>query len=193
MSHKTPWAMGYGPWAMGHGARCLNAAQPSRVPQWEHQLLGMWPPKVASGMRLPWRRPFEVPWVAQVDSHCQAEVLNKAQRRFFFRLVHADGFISYHGVFDYRGVISHCRGFSGKTLRQNKKRKKKKRNRFNPLYHPAMPFCQKKNKRIFSVQYCHNLKKYHPLGNLKYTNLGIVQSLKFRILMGKKSFQFLFS
>jgi len=38
---------------------------------------------------------------------------------------------------------------------------------------------------MFSVQYCHNLTKYHPSGNLKFKNLGIPQSLKFRILMGK--------
>jgi len=29
------------------------------------------------------------------------------------------------------------------------------------------------------------LKKYHPSGNLKFNNLGIFQSLKFRILMEK--------
>jgi len=34
------------------------------------------------------------------------------------------------------------------------------------------------------------IKKYHPSGNLKFTNLGIFQSLKLRILK-KKSFQFL--
>jgi len=34
-------------------------------------------------------------------------------------------------------------------------------------------------------------KKYHPSGNLKFIDLGIFQSLKFRILMGKKSFKFL--
>jgi len=28
-------------------------------------------------------------------------------------------------------------------------------------------------------------KKYHPSGNLKFENLGIFQSLKFRILMEK--------
>jgi len=28
-------------------------------------------------------------------------------------------------------------------------------------------------------------KKYHPYGNLKFNNLGIFQSLKFRILMKK--------
>jgi len=34
------------------------------------------------------------------------------------------------------------------------------------------------------------IKKYHPSGNLKFNNLGIFQSLKFRILM-EKNFQFL--
>jgi len=45
----------------------------------------------------------------------------------------------------------------------------------------------RKQKKIFlgisSVQYCHNLNKYHPSGNLKFTYLGIFKSLKFRILM----------
>jgi len=36
-------------------------------------------------------------------------------------------------------------------------------------------------------------KKYHPSGNLKFNYLGIFQSLKLRILMEKKSFQFLLS
>jgi len=35
-------------------------------------------------------------------------------------------------------------------------------------------------------------QKYHPSGNLKFNNLGIFQTLKFRILM-EKSFQFLLS
>jgi len=39
--------------------------------------------------------------------------------------------------------------------------------------------------RIFLVQYCHNLKKYHPSGYLKFNNLGIFQSLKLRNLIGK--------
>jgi len=30
-------------------------------------------------------------------------------------------------------------------------------------------------------------KKYHPSGNLKFNHLGIFQSLKFRILMKKKT------
>jgi len=33
-------------------------------------------------------------------------------------------------------------------------------------------------------------KKYRPSGNLKFNNLGIFQSLKFRVLVEKKSFQF---
>jgi len=36
------------------------------------------------------------------------------------------------------------------------------------------------------------LKKYHPSENLKFNNLGVFQSLKFRILL-EKSFQFLLS
>jgi len=36
-------------------------------------------------------------------------------------------------------------------------------------------------------------KEYHPSGNLKFNNLGIFQSLNLRILMEKKSFQFLLS
>jgi len=32
-------------------------------------------------------------------------------------------------------------------------------------------------------------KKYHPSGNLKFNNLGVFQSLKMRILVGKKTFQ----
>jgi len=36
-------------------------------------------------------------------------------------------------------------------------------------------------------------QKYHPSGNLIFNYLGILQSLKLRILMEKKSFQFLFS
>jgi len=39
--------------------------------------------------------------------------------------------------------------------------------------------------RIFSVQYCHNLKNITPSGNLKLNYLGIFQSFKFRTLMGK--------
>jgi len=40
--------------------------------------------------------------------------------------------------------------------------------------------------RIFSVQYCQNLKeKYHPSGNLKFNNLGTFQSFKLRNFMGK--------
>jgi len=36
-----------------------------------------------------------------------------------------------------------------------------------------------------SVRYCHNSKKYHPSGNLKFNNLGIFQSLELVILMEK--------
>jgi len=52
-------------------------------------------------------------------------------------------------------------------------------------YCPAMPFGNRKKilQKIFAVQYCHNLKKYHPSGNLKFINSGTSQSLKFPILM----------
>jgi len=36
-------------------------------------------------------------------------------------------------------------------------------------------------------------KKYHPSGNLNLYNLGILKSLTLRILVKKKSFQFLLS
>jgi len=39
--------------------------------------------------------------------------------------------------------------------------------------------------RIFSVQYCHNIKESHPSGNLKFNYLGIFQSIKLRILVEK--------
>jgi len=52
------------------------------------------------------------------------------------------------------------------------------------LYRPAMPFGNRK-KMIFSVQYCLNLKKYYPSGNLKFYGLGILKSLKFRISVKK--------
>jgi len=38
---------------------------------------------------------------------------------------------------------------------------------------------------LFSSVLSKFLKKYHPSGNLKINNLGIFQSLKFRILMEK--------
>jgi len=48
-----------------------------------------------------------------------------------------------------------------------------------------MPFGNRKIfSGIFSVQYS-QFKKYHLSENLKFINLGIFQSLKFRILMGK--------
>jgi len=49
-----------------------------------------------------------------------------------------------------------------------------------------MPFANIKN--IFEDLFgslLFQLKKYHPSGNLKYSKLGISQSLKFRILMEK--------
>jgi len=56
----------------------------------------------------------------------------------------------------------------------------------NPLQ-PSDAVRKKKKifSRIFLVQFCHNLKKYHPSGNLKFNNLGIFPSLKLRNLMGK--------
>jgi len=49
-----------------------------------------------------------------------------------------------------------------------------------------MPFGnRKKYFRGSSVQFCENLKKYHPSGNLKFNYLDIFQSLKLRILMEK--------
>jgi len=57
---------------------------------------------------------------------------------------------------------------------------------FNPL--PPSDAVRQQKKlfyRIFSVQYCRNLKKYHPSGNLKFHKLGIFQSLRLRILMEK--------
>jgi len=63
----------------------------------------------------------------------------------------------------------------------------------NPL--PPSDAVRKQKKifqRIFSVQYCHHIKKYHPSGNLKCHYLGIFQSFKFRILM-EKTFQRLLS
>jgi len=57
---------------------------------------------------------------------------------------------------------------------------------FHPLP-PSDAVRKQKNssERIFSVQYCHDLKKYHPSGNLKLINLVIFQSLKLRILVEK--------
>jgi len=60
-------------------------------------------------------------------------------------------------------------------------------------YRQAMPlddcrFCSETEKitledLLYSV--LSHFKKYHPSGNLKFNNLGIFQSLKFRILMEK--------
>jgi len=49
-----------------------------------------------------------------------------------------------------------------------------------------MPFGNKKNifEDLFS-SVLSQLKKYHPTGNLKFNNLGILQSLKLRILVEK--------
>jgi len=53
-------------------------------------------------------------------------------------------------------------------------------------YRPAMPFVNINNilGDLFS-SVLSQLKKHHPSGNLIFNNLGIFQSLKFRILMGK--------
>jgi len=68
---------------------------------------------------------------------------------------------------------------------------------FKNFYSPPIPNPQpaskavrkQKNlvKRIFLVQYCHNLKNITPLEASKFNNLGIFQSLKLRILMEKVS------
>jgi len=58
-----------------------------------------------------------------------------------------------------------------------------------------MPFANRKKivlEDLFSPVLS-QLKKYNPSGNLKFNNLDILQSLKLRILMEKKSFQFLLS
>jgi len=52
-----------------------------------------------------------------------------------------------------------------------------------------MPFG---NRKIYPVQYCHNLKNITPSGNIKFYYFGIFQSLKMRILM-KKKIQFILS
>jgi len=56
-----------------------------------------------------------------------------------------------------------------------------------------MPFGNRK-KNIFGDLFSSvlsQLKKYHRSGKLKFYNLGILKSLKLRILVKKKSFQFL--
>jgi len=55
-------------------------------------------------------------------------------------------------------------------------------------YHPTMPVgnSEKRYLRVFSVQYRHNSKNIAPPpGNLKFDYLGIFQSLKLRISLGK--------
>jgi len=56
-----------------------------------------------------------------------------------------------------------------------------------------MPFGNRKKylKDLFS-SVLSQFEKYHPFGNLIFNNLGIFQSLKFR-LAEKKTFQFLLS
>jgi len=61
-------------------------------------------------------------------------------------------------------------------------------------YRPAMPFGHRKIHFRGSFQFSIvTILKISPSVNLKFINLGIFQSLKFRILMGGKSFQFLLS
>jgi len=56
---------------------------------------------------------------------------------------------------------------------------------FNPLSPSDAVRKQKKFKKTFSVQRCHNLKKYYTSGNLKFIYLGIFQSSNFRFSMEK--------
>ena len=61
-------------------------------------------------------------------------------------------------------------------------------------YRPAMPFGNRKfilEDILGSV--LSQFKKYQPPGNFEFNNLGNFRSLKFRILMEKKSLQFLLS
>jgi len=44
-------------------------------------------------------------------------------------------------------------------------------------------------KKYFSLVLA-QFKKHHPFGNLKFNNLGVFQSLKLRILMGKNPSKF---
>jgi len=58
-------------------------------------------------------------------------------------------------------------------------------------YRPAMPSGNRKKYLRGSFQFSLlQFKKYHPSGKVKFINLGIFQSLKFRILV-EKTFQFL--
>jgi len=57
-------------------------------------------------------------------------------------------------------------------------------------YRPAMPFGNRKKnilQDLFSLVLS-QFKKYHPSGNLKFYSLGILQSLKFRILKNTSNF-----
>jgi len=54
-------------------------------------------------------------------------------------------------------------------------------------FRPAMPFANRK-KNILEDLFSSVMslsKKYHPSGNLKFNDVGIFQSLKLRILLGK--------
>jgi len=58
--------------------------------------------------------------------------------------------------------------------------------KFNPFLPGDAVWKKKKNiLEDFSVQYCHNLKKYYPSGDLKFNNLGIFHILELRILEKK--------
>jgi len=63
------------------------------------------------------------------------------------------------------------------------------------LYCPAMPFGNRKKYFWGSFQFSivSIWKKYHPSGNLKFYNLGILKSLKLRILVKKNSSHFFLS
>jgi len=58
-----------------------------------------------------------------------------------------------------------------------------------------MPFGNRKKNILedLSSSVLSLFEKYNPSANLKFNNLGIFQSLKLRILMEKKTFQFLIS
>jgi len=69
--------------------------------------------------------------------------------------------------------------------------KQKSYPQLNPLPPSDAVWQQKKIfLRIFSVQYYLNVKKYHPSGNLKFFNLGILKSLKLRTLVKKNPSKF---
>jgi len=64
--------------------------------------------------------------------------------------------------------------------------------KFNPLP-PSGPETEKNILEDIFSSASSQLKKYHPSENMKFNNSGIFQSFESRILMEKKSFQFLSS